>query len=229
MLRRMSHPRRAVSRLLSLSCAVAVGAAPLTACQQIQELTGGKKEEPPVATPDTKTTTPPPVAQPVVPPPAIEVPEASLPHGTLDALLALVHADAPGPYFVVRHAGVILDYGDSAVKFFEAPAQALKPMMGPGAADFDANFAKFKAGLAEARAKLTGSGVDLSKGAVITQTGTGSDVDGHHRLGGQAGGGQGPARRVQAAGRREDDLQVAGRRVRRVRRHRLGADGLQEG
>jgi len=175
MLRRMSHPRRAVSRLLSLSCALAVGAAPLTACQQIQELTGGKKDEPPVTTPDTKTATPPPVAQPVVPPPAIEVPEASLPHGTLDALLALVHADSTGPFFVVRHAGVILDYGDSAVKFFEAPAQALKPLMGADVAKFDTNFAKFKAGLVEARAKLTGSGVDLSMGAVITRTGAGSD------------------------------------------------------
>lgn len=172
MLRRMSHPRRAVSRLLSLSCAFAVGAAPLTACQQIQELTGGKKEEP-VTTPDTKTTTPP-VAQPVTPMPAIEVPHEHKPTGTLDALLALVHADSTGPYFVVRHAGVILDYGDSAVRFFEAPAQALKPLMGADAANLDANLAKFKTGLAEARAKLTGSGVDLSKGAVITQTGTGS-------------------------------------------------------
>jgi len=175
MLRRMSHPRlRAVSRLLSLTCAVIVGAAPLAACQQIQEWTGGKKQEtPPPATPDTKGVTPP--VAPVVAPPPIAVPTEHTPTETLDTLLEHIHADSTGPYFILRHPGVLLDYGDDAVKFLEAPMAVLKPLLGSDSADFDANFAKFKAGLVDARAKIATSGVDLARGAVITRTGAGDD------------------------------------------------------
>jgi outer membrane biosynthesis protein TonB len=177
MLRDMSHPRRAITRLLSLSCAAAVGVAPLAGCQQIQEWTGqGKKDEPAktdtTAAPDAKTPPTPDtkVAQPVVP----AVPAGA---ATLETLLGLVHADAAGNFVVLRSPDAFLDLGDQAVKFFDGPAQALVQYFNPTEKPrFDEGFAKLKTGLIEARAKLAGAGVDLARGAVITQTGASDDT-----------------------------------------------------
>jgi len=169
MLRRMSSPRRVVSRTLTLSCAVLGAAVPL-GCQQIQDMMGGEKPaDVPVA-----TTTPTPTVVPVVPvtppvtPMVVPVPGTA----TVDSLLGLVHADSTSMYAVLRQPTALLDLGDEAFKFYDGPVQKLVGML--SAPELAAGFGIAKTGLAEVRGKLTGSGVDLSRGIVITQTGGGN-------------------------------------------------------
>lgn len=171
MLRGMPLPPRVVSRTLTLSCALLASTAPL-ACQQIQEWTGGgskpddKKTDTPVATPaaDTKVVAPVVAAKPVVPPTA----------ATVDSLLAMVHADPGFNYLIFRHPEGLLDLGDEAVKFYDGPVQALVGAL--GAQELGTGFSTVKTGLAEARAKLKDSGVDLTRGVVVTETGADSTV-----------------------------------------------------
>ncbi len=170
MLRAMPLPPRVVSRTLTLSAALVASAAPL-ACQQIQEWTGGGKEDPkktdtPVAVPGVTAPTPP-VAG--TPPTAMPVAAA-----TLDSLLGLVQADSSGSYMVFRNPEGMLDLGDEVVKFYDAPVQALGAVL--GAQDVATNFAKAKTGLVDARIKLKDSGVDLSRGVVVTQAGPSSSA-----------------------------------------------------
>jgi len=169
MLRRMPLPPRVVSRTLTLSCALLASAAPL-ACQQIQEWTGGAK-------PDAAKTDAPAGAPGTDTPTAVAVPPSpALPAGaaTLDSLLGLVQADSSGSYMILRHPQGLLDLGDEAVKFYDGPVQALVDML--GAQDLASGFRTIKAGLGDLRGKLGGSGVDLSRGLVATQTGPDSTV-----------------------------------------------------
>ena len=164
----MSSPRRVVSRTLTLSCAVFGATAPL-GCQQVQELMGGEKPaDVPVA-----TTTPTPVATPVpvtppVTPTAVPIPGTA----TVDSLLGLVQADTTSMYAVLRQPTALLDLGDEAFKFYDGPVQQMVGML--GVPEVAAGFAIARTGLGEVRSKLTGSGVDLSRGIVITQTGGGN-------------------------------------------------------
>ena len=57
MLRRMSFPRQVVSRTLTLSCALLGATAPL-ACQQVQDMVGGKTDDKKTDTPATTATPP---------------------------------------------------------------------------------------------------------------------------------------------------------------------------
>ena len=165
MLRRMSFRRRVVSRTLTLSCALLGAAAPL-ACQQVQDMMGGKTEEKKA---DVPVTPPPPVvATPTPPVTVVPVPGVV----TLDSLLALVQSESTGMFVVLRQPGALLDLGDEAFKFYDAPVQELVALL--GAQEVASGFAMAKTGLGELRSKLSGSGVDLGRGIVITQTGVGN-------------------------------------------------------
>ncbi len=171
MLRAMPLPSRVVSRTLTLSCALLGSAAPL-GCQKIQEWTGGgekaedKKTDAPVAVPGAV----PGATQPAVAvtPPTV-VPAAA---ATVDSLLALVQADSSEGYMIFRQPEGLLDLGDEIVKFYDGPVVALGAAL--GAQDLATNFAKVKTGLVDVRSKLKDSGVDLSRGLVVTQTGPSS-------------------------------------------------------
>ena len=167
----MPLPSRVVSRTLTLSCALLGSAAPL-GCQKIQEWTGGgekaedKKTDAPVAVPGAV----PGATQPAVAvtPPTV-VPAAA---ATVDSLLALVQADSSEGYMIFRQPDGLLDLGDEIVKFYDGPVVALGAAL--GAAELATNFAKVKTGLVDVRSKLKDSGVDLSRGLVVTQTGPSS-------------------------------------------------------
>ena len=161
MLRRMSSTRRVVSRTLTLSCTLLGAAAPL-ACQQAKDMMGGKTEEKPADAPVS-----PPVSPPVATPTPTAVPAPGT--ATLDSLLGLVQADTTGTFVVLRQPTALLDLGDEAFKFYDGPVQDLVALL--GAQEVASGFAMAKTGLSELRSKLTGSGVDLSRGVVMTQTG----------------------------------------------------------
>lgn len=72
---------------------------------------------------------------------------------------------------IVRNPGSLLDLGDEAFKFYDGPVQTLVGLL--GASEVAAGFAAAKTGMAEARKQLASSGVDLSHGLVMTQTGAG--------------------------------------------------------
>ncbi len=163
-LRRMSPPRRVVSRTLTLSCAMIGAAAPL-ACQQVQDMIGKKD------TPATTVVTD--VPTPVVAPPAVPIVAPPIPGtATLESLLALVHGNSTGAYAVLRQPTALLDLGDEAIKFYDGPVQALVGLL--GMPEIAAGFGTAKTGLGELRGKLSTSGVDLSRGVVVTQAGPGS-------------------------------------------------------
>jgi len=177
MLRAMSLPPRVVSRTLSLSCALLASAAPL-ACQQIQEWTGGGDKADPKKTDPVAVVAPgvdPAVAPVAGTPPTTMVPTTMVPAAaaTVDSLLALVQVDSSESYMIFRQPEGLLDLGDEVVKFYNEPVVALGVAL--GAQDLAANFAKVKTGLLDVRVKLKDSGVDLSRGLVVTQTGAGSD------------------------------------------------------
>ncbi|MBL8972644.1 MAG: hypothetical protein JNK56_18790, partial [Myxococcales bacterium] len=160
--------RRVVSRPLALSCVLLAAAAPL-ACQQVQEMINGKPEEkqpvPPPVTPPVDATTPPVVVAPT----AMPVPVAEKHAVTLDELLALVHADSTSEFALVRSPASLLDLGDEAFKFYDGPVQSMVALLGQQ--ELATGFAAAKAGLADARAQLASSGIDLTRGLVVTQTG----------------------------------------------------------
>ena len=165
----MSSPRRVVSRTLTLSCAVFGATAPL-GCQQVQDMMGGEKpaDVPVATTTPTPVPTPVPVTPPVVMPTAVPIPGTA----TVDSLLGLVQADTTSMYAVLRQPTALLDLGDEAFKFYDGPVQQMVGML--GVPEVAAGFAIARTGLGEVRSKLTGSGVDLSRGIVITQTGGGN-------------------------------------------------------
>ncbi len=165
---RMSLVRRSVSRSLTASFAVVAALSPL-ACQQIQDLIGGEKPAEVAPTPE-----PEPVVAPVPEAPkpvgvAFDAPELPPMTVTLDSLLALVHAEGNNQYVVIRQPMAFLDLSDAAIKAYDGPLQKLAGML--AAPDLVTNFTEAKAGVADTRAKLANSKVDLDKGVVITQTG----------------------------------------------------------
>jgi len=168
MLRRMSS-RRFVSHPIALASVLLASAAPM-GCQQVQELINGKAEDKPVETPVTPPVAP--VTPPVVAPTAMPVPVPEQHAVTLDSMLALVHAGSTSEFAVVRNPATLLDLGDEAFKFYDGPVQAMVAML--GAQEVASGFAAAKAGLVNARTQLASSGIDLTRGLVVTQTGTGS-------------------------------------------------------
>ncbi len=158
---------------MTLSCALLGSAAPL-GCQKIQEWTGGgekaevKKTDAPAAVPGAVPGADPTQPAVAVTPPTV-VPAAA---ATVDSLLALVQADSSQSYMIFRHPEGLLDLGDEIVKFYDGPVVALGAAL--GAAELATNFAKVKTGLVDVRSKLKDSGVDLSRGLVVTQTGPSS-------------------------------------------------------
>ena len=158
---------------MTLSCALLGSAAPL-GCQKIQEWTGGgekaevKKTDAPAAVPGAVPGADPTQPAVAVTPPTL-VPAAA---ATVDSLLALVQADSSQSYMIFRHPEGLLDLGDEIVKFYDGPVVALGAAL--GAAELATNFAKVKTGLVDVRSKLKDSGVDLSRGLVVTQTGPSS-------------------------------------------------------
>ena len=129
----------------------------------------GKPEEkqpvPPPVTPPVDATTPPVVVAPT----AMPVPVAEKHAVTLDELLALVHADSTSEFALVRSPASLLDLGDEAFKFYDGPVQSMVALLGQQ--ELATGFAAAKAGLADARAQLASSGIDLTRGLVVTQTG----------------------------------------------------------
>ena len=171
MLPDMSPHTSAVPRSLILSLALLGAVSPL-GCQQLQELTGSgekkddKKTDAPVG--DAKTT-PPGDTKIAVTPPVVAPTMVPVGAVSIDSLLALVQADSTANFAVLRHPEGLLDLGDEAVKFYDGPVQTMVGLL--GAQELATGFAAVKSGLAEARTKLTGSGVDISRGMVITQAG----------------------------------------------------------